>query len=146
MKRSSPAIAACAAFAIALVCSCSSDCNNVDVDIGAACLPELAAANLGLLIQVRESCGMNCARTPGCTAVLRSGAVVLELSEDQCPNLSIGCSQMLCQERVVSCKIPALTEGDYPVVIPGTASRVLRVRDGATLRSCTLPATSAAGM
>ena len=146
LARAASVVAFGALLVAALVWGCSSDCNNVAADIGAACLPGVIAANLESLIQVRESCGTNCAQPPSCTAVLLSGAVVLELREDQCPMLSPGCAQMLCMERVVNCKIPPLTEGDYPVVIPGSASRVLHVRDTGTERSCTLPAGADAGM
>lgn len=140
-----PAFLAAAFLAACLGAGCSSDCTNVSVDIGTACLPAVLAADTVASIQVREACGINCARTPQCTAVLSAGSVVLEMSEDQCPDFFGVCASAPCQKRVVGCRLPALPAGDYPMIVPGSPTRLLRVRASGGVSACTLPVASDGG-
>jgi hypothetical protein len=78
--------------------------------------------------------------------VLLGGAVILELSEQQCPDLFVGCSTQLCFERIASCRLPALAAGDYPLVVPGAQSRVLHVRASGGVSACHLPVPSDGGI
>lgn len=126
--------------------ACSSNCNNVSVDIAAACLPALAAQDSAIAIQVREACGTNCAGQPRCTAVLESGALVLEMTEDQCPDPFSACASAPCQQRVIGCRLPPLGAGDYPVIVPGAPARLLRVRASGGAYSCTLPVAADGGV
>lgn len=138
------ALAVCAAALLSG--ACSSNCNNLSVDIAAACLPAVAAQDSAIAIQVREACGTNCAGPPQCTAVLDSGALVLDMTEDQCPDPLSNCAQMPCQQRVIGCRLPPLGAGDYPVIVPGSPSRLLRVRASGGAVSCTLPVAADGGV
>lgn len=121
----------------ALLGGCSSDsCDDVETEIGLVCIPDALAPQGPTVLQVRESCGKDCASGPTCTAVLVDGALVLTLHERQC--LSLGCSSSTCLQSVVSCTLPGLLPGDYPVVVRGGAPQLLHVRTGGA-PSCLLP-------
>ncbi len=45
----------------------------------------------------------------------------------------------LCLQRIVRCTLPSLPEGDWPLVLPGNQTRLIRVREGG-LSNCRLPA------
>jgi hypothetical protein len=136
--RNLPALAAL--VALPLLISCSSDCTNVAANISAVCLPDVLAEGQGAVVDAREACGVNCARTPHCDVVLTNGTLVFGLHEDECPNLYVGCEFGACSQSVAPCRIPALTAGDYPVIVPGSQSRLLHVRATGGVSSCRFPA------
>jgi hypothetical protein len=136
--RNRPALAALAA--LPLLGSCSSDCRNVSANISAVCLPDVVAEQKVAVVDVREACGINCARAPQCDAVLTDGTLILALNEDECPGLYPGCELAPCAQRVTACRLPALAAGDYPVVVPGSPTRLLHVRAMGGVSSCRLPA------
>jgi hypothetical protein len=130
---------ALAALACALG-ACSDDtCSNVDTEIGYVCTPDTAAPAVALQLDVRESCGTSEARGQVCTAQVQGGTVLLTLTEDHCNVGTIFSDIATCSRAVVSCKVPALGEGDYQVVFRGGPAQLLKVRQGGAL-SCRLPA------
>jgi hypothetical protein len=135
--RNLPALAALAA--LALLASCSSDCRNVAANISAVCLPDVVTERQVAVVEVREACGVNCARAPHCDAVLTDGTLILALNEDECPGLYPGCEFAPCAQRLTPCRLPALAAGDYPVVVPGSQNRLLHVRAMGGVSSCRLP-------
>jgi hypothetical protein len=125
--------------ALPLLVSCSSDCTNVATNISAVCLPDVVAEGQVAVVDAREACGILCARTPHCDVVLMDGTLVFGLHEDQCQTLTPGCEFTPCSQRVTACRIPELTAGDYPVIVPGSESRILHVRATGGVSSCRLP-------
>lgn len=120
----------CALLALAWT-SCGDSCRWVQAEIGYACVPDLVAPDRTLALEVREACGTYCAKVPECTATVQDGQVRLTLSEDSCGDISPNtCAPQSCMQRVVTCELPHLAVGDYPLVIPGSADRLLRVREG----------------
>jgi hypothetical protein len=131
-----------AAFAALVACAaagCGDDiCVNVETDISLVCTPDSAAPGLPLLLDVRQSCGLNEARGQACSAVVQGGAVLLTLTEDHCNVGTAVSDTATCTHAVVSCKVPPLGEGDYQITFKGGPGQVLRVRTGGAL-SCRLP-------
>ncbi len=119
-------------LALALTAACNTDyCVKQDVGIGFACVPDTAAPNTTVAIEVREACGTYCAQDPECTATLTGGAVVLELAQDRCGDVQpSSCGAESCTQRIAKCNIPQLPAGDYPLVIPGSGDQILHVREG----------------
>ena len=65
--------------------------------------------------------------------------VVIETEQDVCSNsLTSSCLEMGCQQRVIRCALPALSAGDYTLVVPGGPSRTLHFAPGG-VASCRLP-------
>lgn len=121
-------------------------CKTIVTDLGALCLPDTAQPNTDLLVEVRELCATNCARLPNCTATVVEGAVVLDVHQDVCNDVSqVTCTPQQCMRRSVLCKLPGLPQGDYAVRAPGIEDQLLRVRAGGTV-SCRLPVTPDAGV
>ena len=138
LRARAPAALLALAAAAALA-SCSDDtCGDVETAIGLACTPEPAGADRMLVLEVREACGTNCARSPSCTAVVSGGAVRLSLHEDHCFVGSVNCDSTTCSRLIVPCTLPALREGDYPLIFQGGPSQILRVRQGGA-GICRLP-------
>ena len=131
-----------AAIAVLLACAaagCGDDiCVNVQTDISLVCTPDTAAPGLPLLLDVRQSCGLNEARGQACSAVVQGGTVLLTLTEDHCNVGTATSDYATCTHAVVPCKIPAIGVGDYQLSFQGGPGQVLRVRDGGAL-SCRLP-------
>jgi hypothetical protein len=117
-----------------LLCACPGNgdvCNSTSADIGVFCVPNPLAPGLNAGIQLVEACGNNCTEIPSCTAVFRNSQVVLNIDHDTClSNLSALCLQPGCQNRVIPCSLPALSEGDYTLVIPGAPLQRLHVAAG----------------
>jgi hypothetical protein len=124
----------------AVACSDNGDvCNSSTPDIGALCVPEPLAPGLNAAIQVQELCGRGCSETPVCTAIFRNAQVVLDVGQTLCnSSLAAACQDQGCLKRTIPCSLPALNEGDYPLVVPGAPLQILHVvKGGAT--SCRLP-------
>jgi len=107
-------------------------------DVGSLCLPATVQAGQTSVIEVRESCGL-CSTQPQCETTLIDGAVQLDLHAQLCNDGSISCDTNLCLQRIVRCTLPSLPEGDWPLVLPGNQTRLIRVREGG-LSNCRLPA------
>jgi hypothetical protein len=131
-------ILAALCFAVSVAACNGSPCNTVETQIGDVCEPAAVAANVQSVVDVRESCGTTCAQRPSCTAILLSGSLYLTLREDQCSDTVQACIASPCNHNVVSCTIPALGVGDYPVVVSGGLGSVLHVREGG-VSGCHLP-------
>lgn len=116
----------------AALAACNGDsCRQEDAEIGYACVPDTVAADVKVVIEVREACGTYCAKDPSCTAQLRGGAVVLEFVHDVCGDVNpLACAGQSCTQRIATCALPHLREGDYTLVVPGSPDRLLRVRAG----------------
>jgi hypothetical protein len=113
--------------------ACSDDtCFDVETQIGDACVPAAATAGSQTNIQVREACGTNCAQGQSCTAVFSNGTVVLTMHENHCYVGNLACDGSECSQVVVSCTLPALAEGDYPLILNGGPAEILRVRPSGT--------------
>lgn len=139
MPRAQNLLALAAPAALSLLLSCSSDCVNVAANISTVCLPSTLSAGQVAIVDAREACGVNCARAPHCDVVLTDGTLVFSLHEDECPSLTPGCEFTPCAQRVAVCRVPALTAGDYPVVVPGSQGRVLHVSAAGGVSACRLP-------
>lgn len=126
--------------ALAFGCGDGTTCKSIAADVGEICLPDTLAPGSEAVIEVRELCGPGCAQAPGCGAQLSNGQLVLDVHEDVCTGgFGPGCTLNPCQTRIVRCRLPALVEGDYTVVAPGSPGRIVHVRAGG-LSSCSLPA------
>lgn len=137
MPRLLPSLAALLALATA---SCGDSCKWVTAEIGYACLPDLVAPDAAIALEVREACGTYCAQMPQCTAAFRGGQVLLELAENSCGDVNpSNCAPQSCMQRIVTCELPHLPVGDFPLVIPGSPDRLLRVREGGQV-ACRIPA------
>jgi hypothetical protein len=115
-------------------------CFQVEGELGLLCVPDVAAADAPLVLDAREACGTQCARSPVCSAALQGGAVRLTLTEDHCEPGVASCDESDCLRTILSCQIPPLPAGDYPVLMRGGPPELLRVRAGGTA-ACRLPAT-----
>jgi hypothetical protein len=137
-------LAAALVFALALAlpatgCGDGTTCNTVAADVGEICLPDSIAPGNESVIEVRELCGPGCAQQPGCDAQLENGQLILDVHEDVCSGgFGATCQFNPCQRRIVRCRLPALAEGDYAVVAPGSPAQILHVRTGGQ-GSCSLP-------
>ena len=130
-RRPWPRAALLALAALAVASGCGDNiCGDVETEIGLACTPDPAGEGRELSLEVREACGTNCARSPTCTATFSGGVVRLSLHEDQCYVGALVCGSTTCSRLVVPCTLPALREGDYPLVYRGGPSQILRVRQG----------------
>jgi hypothetical protein len=134
-----------AAFALSLaaLALASARCDNTtcvdrNPDVGALCLPATVQAGQTSVIEVRESCGL-CSSQPQCDATLIDGAVQVELHAQICNDGSVTCDTNRCLQRIVRCTLPSLPQGDWPLLLPGNQTRLIRVREGG-LSSCRLPA------
>jgi len=121
-----------ASLAALALAACSTDnCNTVVADVGELCLPQTAAPNVQLAIEARELCGRGCSHQPGCSAIMRNGQLVLDVSQEICQDVQfLNCIQLGCVTRTIRCTLPALPEGDYTLVAPGSPVQLLRVRGG----------------
>ena len=118
-------------LALCAACGDGNACNTGPSDVGDVCLPPLIAPGVPITLEVRELCGRGCTAAPTCSAVLRGGQVALQVEQEVCADtLTASCLGEPCQERAITCKLPALTAGDWALAIDGVPSRVLRVRDG----------------
>ena len=127
-----------AALAVASARCDNSICIDRNSDVGSLCLPATVQAGQTSVIEVRESCGL-CSTQPQCETTLIDGAVQVDLHAQFCNDGSISCNTNLCLQRIVRCTLPSLPEGDWPLVLPGNQTRLIRVREGG-LSSCRLPA------
>ncbi len=140
MKPAAALVVALALAGLAAGCGDGTTCNTVAADVGDLCLPDAIAPGNEAVIEVRELCGPGCAQQPGCGAQLENGQLVLDVHEDVCTGgFGPSCQYNPCQTRIVRCRLPALVEGDYAVVAPGSPGRVVHVRTGGQ-SSCSLPA------
>ncbi len=114
-------------------------CKTVTAGVGTLCLPDKVAVDSEVRIEIRELCGLNCARTPICSATLVSGVIVLDVHEEQCNDITAGfCGPNPCLQRIVPCKLPPLPQGDYTLRGSGLADELVQVRPGG-LNGCTIP-------
>src|SRR6267143_1510623 len=79
-----------------------------------------------------------CSSQPQCDSSLLDGAVRVDLHAQFCNDGSVTCDTNLCLHRIVRCTLPSLPAGDWPLVLPGNQTRLLRVRQQG-LSSCQLP-------
>ena len=113
-------------------------CIHRNPDVGALCLPATVQADQTSTIEVREACGL-CSSAPQCDSRLIDGEVRVDLHAQLCNDGSVSCDTLLCLQRVARCTLPSLPQGDWPLVLPGNQTRLMRVRAGG-LSSCQLPA------
>ena len=129
----------CALLLSAAACNDSQSCNTQAADLGDLCIPRTLAPDLGSVVDVRESCGPGGSPLPTCSAVFTNGQVVIETEQDVCSNsLTASCLDKGCLQRVFHCALPALSAGDYTLVVPGGPSRTLHFAPGG-VASCRLP-------
>jgi hypothetical protein len=126
-----------AALGLASVRCDATSCIDRAPDVGTLCLPAAVQPDQTSLIEVREACGL-CSSTPQCVTRLIDGEVLVDVHAQLCNDGSVACATNRCLQRVVRCTLPALPEGDWPLVLPGNQVRVLRVRQGG-VSSCQLP-------
>ena len=127
-----------AALALASARCDTARCVDRNPDVGALCLPAAVQPDQTAVIEVRESCGL-CSTQPQCESSLIDGEVRVDLHAQFCNDGSITCDTNLCLHRIVRCTLPSLSAGDWPLVLPGNQTRLIRVREGG-LSSCQLPA------
>jgi hypothetical protein len=138
MPRGHPALAlTLAALAVASLRCQGTTCIDRNPDVGTLCLPAAVQADQTAVIEVRESCGL-CSTQPQCDAILIDGEVRVDLHAQLCDDGSITCDTNLCLHRTARCTLPSLPAGDWPLVLPGNQTRLLRVRQQG-LSSCQLP-------
>ena len=129
-----------AALATAL-CACTDTgdiCDSGTSAVGELCVPGTIAPGITTSIQMRELCGRGCSDLPSCTAVFRNAQVVLNTDQTVCASqLSGPCLSLGCLTRLIPCALPALSEGDYTLVVPGGPDQILHVRSGGS-SSCRL--------
>lgn len=136
-----PAATLLLATALASGCGDGTTCKTIVADLGEICLPDTLAPDTEAVIDVRELCGSSCAQQPGCGAQLFNGQLVLDVHEEVCSGgFGSSCTLGSCQARIIRCRLPALVAGEYTVVAPGIAGRVLRVQPGGQSH-CSLPTT-----
>jgi hypothetical protein len=122
---------ACAALLLTASCVDVITCDTVTDDLGQVCLPAMLAPGITPVIEVRELCGMGCTGVPSCTALFSDGQVVLDVTHDVCSDSrSASCVDQGCQQRVMSCQLPALNAGTYVLAVPGGPTQVLHVGAG----------------
>jgi hypothetical protein len=113
-------------------------CRNVNPGVSASCLPDVVDVDREVRIELRETCGRNCARNPTCRATLSNGVVVLDVEEQECSDVLVNlCSVQPCQQRVLGCKLPPLPAGTYTLRAVGLADQLIQVRAGG-LAGCQL--------
>jgi hypothetical protein len=127
-----------AALALASTRCDNSTCVDRNPDVGSLCLPATVQAGQASVIEVRESCGL-CSSQPQCETILIDGEVRVDLHAQLCNDGSVSCNSNLCLQRIVRCTLPSLPAGDWPLVLPGNQTRLIRVREGG-LSSCRLAA------
>jgi hypothetical protein len=127
-----------AALALASARCDGTTCIERNPEVGDLCLPAAVQAGQTSVIEVRESCGL-CSSRPQCDTTLIDGEVRVDLHAQLCNDGSVSCDTNLCLQRIVRCTLPSLREGDWPLVLPGNQTRLIRVREGG-LSSCRLPA------
>ena len=127
-----------AALAMATVRCDNTTCVDRNPDVGVLCLPTTIQPDRTTVIEVREACGI-CSSPPQCDSRLVDGEVRVDLHAQFCNDGSTSCQTILCLQRKARCTLPSLPAGDWPLVMPGLQTRVMRVRDGG-LSSCQLPA------
>jgi len=126
-----------AALALASTRCDGTTCIDRNPDVGTLCLPAAVQADQTAVIEVRESCGL-CSTQPQCDASLVDGEVRVDLHAQLCNDGSVTCDTNLCLHRTARCTLPSLPAGDWPLVLPGNQTRLLRVRQ-VGLSSCQLP-------
>ena len=125
---------------LAAACNEGVTCNTQNADVGDLCIPGAIAPDLPSVLDVKELCGLGCGAAPSCSALFRNGQVVLSLDQDVCnTDLTSACLDQGCLQRVMHCDLPALSTGDYALVVPGGPLRVLHVAAGGSA-SCRFPA------
>jgi hypothetical protein len=129
---------------LAVLAACSNQsCSDYVADVGDICLPAAVPPDIESSIEIRELCGRGCTSQPACNATLRNGAVVLDVSQEICSDaFFLSCVTSPCLQRVVRCKLPALTPGDYTLTAPGAPQRLLKVGPGGT-PTCRFPVADA---
>ncbi len=132
-NRTLPAVAVALAALGSVRCD-NVSCTDLNPDVGGSCVPGTVVPDQTSMIEVREACGQ-CSTQPQCDATLIDGAVNVQLHSQICNDRS--CTTLLCLQRVVRCTLPSLPEGDWPLILPGNQTRLLRVRSGGT-SSCRL--------
>lgn len=121
--------------ALALVAAACSPCETIGPALSEACTPASMASDTEIEIEVREDCGTSCSEEPDCAAVVDLNTVTIVASQTECRQ---DCTpDGSCRRRTARCLIPALSPGDYQVVIPGVGTRTLRAEPGAPA-TCTL--------
>jgi hypothetical protein len=121
----------CAALLSLAACSNVITCNTQTADVGDVCLPTAFAPSIAPLIEIRELCGRGCSGTPSCVALFVNSQVVLDVSQDVCTDSqTASCIDLGCQQRTMSCQLPALSAGTYVLQVPGGPARLLRVSAG----------------
>jgi hypothetical protein len=121
------------AAALLATCACNSgdSCDTRTADVGEICLPASIAPGIPSVVDVRELCGPGCSGKPSCTALVRNGAVALDVTQDVClSGNTTFCLNQGCQQRVMHCVLPSLAEGRYTLTVPGGPARTLRVQSG----------------
>ena len=116
----------------AVACDNTDSCDTRTADVSDICLPAAVAPGIPSVVDVREMCGIGCTGAPSCTALVRNGQVFLDVNQDVCVSAtsSQSCLDLGCQRRVMQCTLPALPEGDYTLVPPGSPSRTIHVQSG----------------
>jgi hypothetical protein len=129
---------ALAAVALGTVRCETGTCTDLSPDVASLCVPDTLMPDQTAVIEVRETCGI-CSSPPQCNATLTSGAVVVELHSQFCTDVQLNCNlNSPCLQQIARCTLPALGEGDYPLILPGNQTRLLHVRAGGQ-RNCQLP-------
>jgi hypothetical protein len=120
-----------------------SSCTTAPMGATRACVPGTAMANAPITIQVDKPTGcLGCGDTiPPCEVQIRGNVITLDANVQTCP-VAHECPA-ICGLPGVTCKLPALAEGLFTVVIDGEPSRpsprqLLIAAAGET--SCKLPA------
>jgi hypothetical protein len=123
---------ACALLlALSAGCGDGTSCETGAADVGEVCLPGRIAPDVPVTLEVRELCGRGCTEPPGCSAIFRGAQVILDVEQEVCVDtLTPACLSLGCQERGITCKLPALRPGDWALSIPGAPPRLLRVQEG----------------
>ncbi len=127
----------------AAACSDGTTCDTKTDDVGEICLPAQLAPGIPVQLDVRELCSPGCSGAPSCSALYSNGAVVLDVEQDICSDiLTASCVAAGCMQRIVTCDLPALSAGDYSLIVPGGPPRLLRVQPGGS-STCRFFATDA---
>jgi len=123
-----------AAAALFFTCACNDTgdtCENRIADVGDVCLPASASPGIPLVVDVRELCGNGCSGIPSCSALIRNGAIALDVTQNVCASfVSAFCLNLGCQQRVMHCVLPSLSAGRYTLTAPGAPARTLVVEAG----------------
>lgn len=116
----------------ALLTACDNvSCRTVNPGVSGTCLPDVLAVDTEVRIELRETCGRNCARNPTCRATLSNGVVVLDVEEEECTDVLVNlCAAQPCLRRIVGCKLPPLQAGTYTMSAVGLPDQIVHVQSG----------------